>query len=149
MSTKKSNKYRSLAAGIAKRLATSSSIKVANAEHAPADLAKLFTSIADALDATPPLRATWLSSARSAAAAEQEAHPVMVAFVEWVRVTFGKEPAAMQDFGLPAPAPKPAKAATKAKAQEQAKATRQQKQGTTAAAPAAPEAPAGGTPAKS
>ena len=146
MSTKKSTRYRSLAAGITKRLATS--ITVANTPYAPADLAKLFTSVANALEATPPLRAAWLSSARSAAAAEQEAHPVMVAFVEWVRVTFGKEPAAMQDFGLPAPAPKPAKAATKAQAAVKAKATKQQKQGTTAAATPAPEAPAG-TPAKS
>jgi len=146
MSTKMSTKYRSLAAGITKRLATS--ITVANAAWAPADLAKLFTSVADALDAAQPLRAAWLTSARSAAAAEEKAHPVMVAFAEWVRVTFGKEPAAMQDFGLPAPAPKPAKAATKAQAQVKAKATRQQKQGVTAAAPAAAAAPAG-TPAKS
>ena len=147
MHTKKSTKYRSLAAGITKRLTTS--ITVANTSYAPADLAKLFTSIADALDATPPLRAAWLSSARSANAAEEKAHPVMVAFAEWVRVTFGSEPAIMQDFGMPAPAPKPATVATKAKAQEQAKATKQHKQGTPAAAPAAPEAPAGGTPAKS
>ena len=130
MSTKKSMRYRSLAAGITKRLTTS--ITVANQVHAPADLAKLFTSVADALDAAQPLRAAWLSSARSAAAAEQEAHPVMVAFVEWVRVTFGKEPAIMQDFALPAPAPKPVKAATKAEAQVKAKATKQQKQGTPA-----------------
>ncbi len=146
MSTKKSTKYRSLAAGITKHLA--SSITLANAAWAPGDLAKPFTSIADALDAAPPLRAAWLSSARAAATAEKKAHPVMVAFAEWVRVTFGKEPAVLQDFGLAAPAPRPASAATKAQAAVKARATRQHKQGTKAAAPAAAEAPAG-TPAKS
>jgi hypothetical protein len=146
----KSTKYRSLAAGITAQLSTMKTIIAANTSYAPADLAKLFTSVADALDASLPLRAAWLSSARSAAAAEAKAHPEMVAFVKWVRATFGKEPAIMQVFGLAAPAPHPATAATKAKAQVKAKATRQQKkQGTQAAATAAAEAPAGSTPAKS
>jgi hypothetical protein len=149
MSTKLSTKYRSLAAGITKRLSSTTSVTVANTSYAPADLAKLFTSIADALDASPPLKAAWLTSARSAAATETKAHPVMVAFVTWARATYGKEPAIMQDFGLTAPAPHPAKAATKAEAQVKARATKQAKKGTTAAAPAAAATPASSTPAKS
>jgi hypothetical protein len=150
MSTKKGTKYRSLAAGITKRLSGATSVTLDNTTYVPADLAKLLASIADALDAAPPLKAAWESSARSAASAEAKAHPVMVAFVKWVRATYGKEPAILQDFGLAAPVPHPATAATKAKAQAEAKATRQQKkQGTTAAAPAATVAPAGSTSAKS
>jgi len=132
------------------------SIKMGNTTYATADLAKLFTSVADALDATPPLKAAWLSSARSAAAAEAKAHAVMVAFVVWARATFGKEPAVMQAFGLAAPAPHPATVATKAQAKEKAAATRAAngsangsangKKGKKAAAPAATSAPASSTP---
>jgi hypothetical protein len=151
MSTKKGSKYRSLAAGITAQLSGTKSIKLGNTTYATTDLVKLFTSIANALDASPTLKAAWLSGARSAAASETEAHPVMVAFVGWARATFGKEPAAMQAFGLAAPAPHPATAATKAEAQVKAKATRQAggKKGEKAAAKAATEAPASSTPAKS
>lgn len=121
----RSSKYRSLAAGIAKRLSTVTTLTIDNATVAPADLAKLFTSIADALDAVSPLKAAWLSSARSAQAAETKAHQTMVAFVRWIRATFGKEPAIMQDFGLSAPAAHPATVATKAQAKAKAKATRE------------------------
>ena len=141
----RSEKYRSLATGISKRLSGTSSILLDGSSQVPADLAKLFTSIADALDAAPALRAAWLTSARSAASAEQKAHALMVAFVKWVKVAFGKEPAAMQDFGLPAPAPHPAKAATKAEAQVKAKATRQSKK----APKAQPAGEAGSTAPKS
>jgi hypothetical protein len=149
MSSKLSTKYRSLAAGITKRLSSTTSLTVDNTAYAPADLAKLFTSIADALDASPPLKAAWLTSTRSAAAAETKAHPVMVAFVQWARASYGKQPAIMQDFGLTAPAPRPATAATKAEAQAKAKATKQAQKGAKAAAPAAAATPAGNTPAKS
>jgi hypothetical protein len=77
--SKLSTKYGSLAAGIASQLSTVTSIKMENTTYATADLAKLFKSVADALDAAPPLKAAWLSSARSAAATEEKAHAVMVA----------------------------------------------------------------------
>jgi hypothetical protein len=120
----RSPKYRSIAAGIAKRLSAVTSVTLENVEHAPADLAKLFLGIADTLDAVPPLKAAWLSGARSANAAEANARPLAVAFVKWVRATFGKEAAILQDFGLNAPAAHPATVATKAKAQAKAEATR-------------------------
>jgi hypothetical protein len=77
--------------------------------------------------------------------AEEKAHAVMVAFVLWVRATFGKEPVIMQAFGLAAPAPHPATVVTKAQAQVKAKATRE---GAEAAATAAVAAPASSTPPK-
>ncbi len=145
--SKLSTKYGCLAAGIASQLSGMTSVKLENTTYATADLAKLFTGIASALEATPPLKAAWQSSARSAAASEAKAHAVMVAFVVWVRATFGKDPAVMQAFGLAAPAPHPATVATKAQAQVKTKATKQQKkQGTTAAAPAATATPASSTP---
>jgi hypothetical protein len=149
--SKLSTKYQSLAAGIASQLSGVKNVKLENTSYATKDLAKLFTSIAKALDANPPLKAAWLSSARSSAAAEEKAHPVMVAFVRWARATFGKEPAIMQAFGLAAPAPHPATVATKAQAQVKAAATRQadgKKKGGKAAATAATEAPASSTPPK-
>jgi len=94
--SKLSNKYESLAAGIGSQLTGVQNVKLANTTYATADLVKLFTSVASALDATVPLKAAWLSSARSAAAQEAKAHAVMVAFVMWARATFGKEPAVMQ-----------------------------------------------------
>jgi hypothetical protein len=149
MNTKKGTKYRSMAAGITSQLTSVPNVTLENTTYATADLAKLFTSIADALDAAPPLKAAWLTSARSAAAAEEKAHPVLVAFAAWVRTTYGKKaPAILQAFGLTAPAPRPATAATKAQAQVKAKATKQSKQNkqaTTAAAPAATVASASGT----
>ncbi len=121
----RSSRYRSLAAGIGKRMSSVTSVTMDGVTYAVADLAKLFNNVADALDAAAPLRAAWISSARSAHASEQRAHPVMVAFVKWVRGTFGKkDAAAMADFGLDAPAAHPAKAETKANAQVKAKATR-------------------------
>ncbi len=150
--SKLSTKYESLAAGIASQLTGVTNVKLANTTYATADLAKLFTSVAKALDATPPLKAAWLSSARSGAETEAEAHAVMVAFVLWVRATFGKEPAAMQAFGLAAPAPHPATVETKAQAKVKAAATRAAnggKKGKKAAASAATVAPASSAPAKS
>jgi len=152
--SKLSTKYESLAAGIASQLTGVQNVKLENTTYATADLAKLFKSVADALDATPPLKAAWLSSARSAAATEAKAHAVMVAFVVWARATFGKEPAVMQAFGLVAPAPHPATVATKAEAKVKAAATRVangtvSKKGKRAAATAATPAPASSTPAKS
>jgi len=149
--SKLSTKYESLAAGIGSQLSGVKNVKLQNTTYATADLAKLFTSVANALDATPPLKAAWLSSARSAAATEAKAHAVMVAFVVWARATFGKEPAIMQAFGLAAPAPHPATASTKAEAKVKAETTRQAggKKGKKAAATAATVAPASNTPAKS
>jgi hypothetical protein len=150
--SKLSTKYRSLAAGIASQLSGVKNVKLENTSYATKDLAKLFTSVAKALDANPPLKAAWLSSARSSAATEEKAHPVMVAFVRWARATFGKEPAIMQAFGLAAPAPHPATVATKAQAQVKAATTRQadgtKKKGSQAAATAATEAPASSAPPK-
>jgi hypothetical protein len=145
--SKLSNKYESLAAGIGSQLTGVKNVKLANTTYATADLAKLFKSVATALDATPPLKAAWLSSARSAAATEAKAHAVMVAFVVWARATFGKDPAVMQAFGLAAPAPHPATVETKAQAQVKTKATRQQKKPATASTAAASSTP--GSPGKS
>ena len=141
----RSSTYRSIAAGIAKRLSGVTSVTLENVQHVPADLAKLFLGLAATLDAVPPLRAAWLSGSRSAKAAEAKARLVAVAFVKWVRATFGKEAAILQDFGLNAPAARPATVATKAKGQAKAKATRsarhtsgkRQKKAIVAPAPAA------------
>ena len=149
--SKLSTKYESLAAGVVSQLTGVQNVKMGNTTYATADLAKLFKSVADALDATPPLKAAWLSSARSAAATEAKAHAVMVAFVVWARATFGKEPAVMQAFGLAAPAPHPATVDTKAQAKVKAATTRQAggKKGKKAAPSVATVAPASSTPAKS
>lgn len=152
----RSSRYRPLAAGIGKRLSGASSITLDNQTYAPADLVKLFDGVADAIDATPPLKEAWRSSVSSAKSAEAKAHPVMVAFVRWLRATYGKEPAILQDFGLTVPAPRPVKVATKVKAQAKAKATRRQRhtagkrqKQAMSEAETAPTTPVGGTPVKS
>jgi hypothetical protein len=134
-------------AGMKKRCTATTVISIDGEPYTPAALSAIFQAEIDTGTAVVPAKAAWQKAVSDAKSAKLAAAAVRPGFEQWVQATYGKDPQALADFGVPAKKPRVVKPATKVAAATKAAATRAAGGSKAKKQQAASPAPAATTPA--